>query len=125
VPRRQLSYPVSLLLVLLRKKLAECDAQGADTRLVLSREQIIEMLRVFLADTGNEARLFDRIDAHINKVVELGFLRRLRGHEDQLEVRRILKTFIDAQWLNEFEQRLATYRQPFLFSGERRQDGEE
>jgi len=110
VPRRQLSYPVSLLLVLLRKKLLESDAQGAESRLVLTREQIIEMVRVFLADGANEARFFDRADAHINKVVELGFLRRLRGNGDQLEVCRILKTFVDAQWIADFEERLAAYR---------------
>jgi hypothetical protein len=110
VPRRPLSFPVSLLLALLRKKLAECDALGADTRLVLTRGQVVEMLRVFLGESSDEARLLDRIDAHINKVVELGFLRRLRGSEDQLEVRRILKTFVDAQWLSELEQRLAEYR---------------
>lgn len=34
VVRRQLSYPVSLLLALLRKKLAEFDAGGGDTRLI-------------------------------------------------------------------------------------------
>jgi hypothetical protein len=54
--------------------------------------------------------LVDRIDADINRVVEYGFLRRLRGQDDQFEVRRILKAFVDAQWLSELEQRLAEYR---------------
>lgn len=53
----------------------------------------------------------DRMDAHINKVVELGFLRRLRGRDDQYEVRRILKAFVDAQWLSDFDRRLEGYRQ--------------
>ena len=75
IPRRALSFHVSLLLALLRKKLAEFDAQGGDTRLMLTREQIAEMVRVFLPATSNEARLTDQIDAHINKAVELGFLR--------------------------------------------------
>ncbi len=66
-------------------------------------------MRLFLPQTGNEARLLDRMDAHLNKVVELGFLHRLRGQENQFEVRRILKAFVDAQWLAEFEQRLAGY----------------
>ena len=48
IPRRALSFHVSLLLALLRKKLAEFDAQGGDTRLMLTREQIVEMVRVFL-----------------------------------------------------------------------------
>ncbi len=111
VARRQLSYPVSLLLALLRKKLAEHDATGAEPRLILSREQIVDMLRVFLPDTANEARLMDRIDSHINKVLELGLLRQLRGQQDQFEVRRILKAFVDAQWLAEFDQKLGEYRE--------------
>jgi hypothetical protein len=107
--RRQLSYPVSLILVLLRKKLAEFDAAAGDTQLVISRDQIADELRLFLPDSANEARQLDRIDAHLNKVVELGFLRRLRGHEHEFEVRRVLKAFVDAQWLGEFERRLAEY----------------
>jgi hypothetical protein len=110
IPRRQLGYPVSLLIALLRKKLAEFDAASGDTRLILGREDIIELMRVFLPDTVNQARLMDRIDNHINRVVDMGFLRRLSGRDDQFEVRRVLKAFVDAQWLNEFEQRLVAYR---------------
>ena len=62
IPRRPLSFHVSLLLALLRKKLAEFDAQGGDTRLMLTRDQIAEMMRVFLPATSNEVRLADKID---------------------------------------------------------------
>lgn len=110
VQRRQLGYAVSLLLALLRKKLAEHDAAGGDTRLILSRSQIVDLMQLFLPAGTNEARLVDRIDTDINKVVEFGFLRRLRGQNDQFEVRRILKAFVDAQWLSDLEQRLAEYR---------------
>ena len=112
IPRRQLSYPVSLLLALLRKRLAEFDASSGEARLILAREQIADLLRLFLGEGSNEAKLADRIDAHIAKVVELGFLRRLRGKDEQFEVRRILKAYVDAQWLNEFDQRLRDYSQP-------------
>ena len=110
VARRPLSFPVSLLLALLRKKLAEFDAAGGDTRLILSREQVAELLRVFMPEGSNEARLIDQVDTHLNRVVELGFARRLRGQEGLFEVQRILKAFVDAQWLGEFETRLAAYR---------------
>lgn len=116
VARRPLSFPVSLLLALLRKKLAEFDAGGAETRLVLSRDEIVELVRVFLPQSSNEARLIDQIETHINKVVELGFLRRLKSAggsargPDSYEVRRILKAFVDAQWLADFDARLAVYR---------------
>ncbi len=111
IARRQLGYAVSLLIALLRKKLAEFDAASGDARLILGRDDIAEMMRVFLPETVNQARLMDRIDQHINRVVEMGFLRRLAGRDDQFEVRRILKAFVDAQWLNDFEQRMAAYRQ--------------
>lgn len=110
VARRPLSFPVSLLLALLRKKLAEFDASGADTRLILNREAVAELLRVFLPAGSNEAKLIDQIDTHLNKIAELGFVRRLRGQDDMIEVRRILKAFVDAQWLAEFDARLAAYR---------------
>ena len=117
--RRPLSFPVSLLLALLRRKLVELDAGGGDTRLVMTRDEIVETIRVFLPDTSNEARLVDRIDSHLNRVVELGFLRPMKtgpggsartGARTTFEVRRILKAFVDAQWLAEFDARLAEYR---------------
>lgn len=113
VARRPLSFPVSLLLALLRKKLAEFDASGGDTRLVLTLQEIVELVRVFLPDSSNEARLIDQIETHINKVVELGFLRRLKmaGGPASFEVRRILKAFVDAQWLADFDARLAAYQE--------------
>lgn len=112
VARRPLSFPVSLLLALLRKKLAEFDASGGDTRLVLTRDDIIELVRVFLPDSSNEAKLIDQIETHITKIVDLGFLRRLKGANGpaSYEVRRILKAFVDAQWLAEFDARLTQYQ---------------
>ena len=127
VPRRPLGFQVSLLLVLLRKKLAEADAQGDGTRIILSREQIADLVRVFLPASANEARWMDRLDAHINKIVEMGFLRRLRGREakdGELEVQRILKAFVDAQWLSEFEQRLAAYAEHMKAESGAPQDAE-
>ncbi len=112
VQRRALSFPVSLLLALLRKKLAEFDAGGGDTRLILTRDEIVELIRVFLPSGSNEAKLIDQVETHLNKIIELGFVRRLKAPsgDQAFEVRRILKAFIDAQWLAEFDQRLHAYR---------------
>jgi len=111
VARRQLSYPVSLLLALLRKKLAEFDAGGGDTRLILSRNEVVELIRIFLPAGSNEVKLIDQVDTTLNKIAELGFIRRLRGQGQMIEVRRIIKAFVDAQWLADFDERLAEYRQ--------------
>ncbi|MEY4564461.1 MAG: hypothetical protein RLZZ618_3738 [Pseudomonadota bacterium] len=110
VARRPLTFQVSLLLALLRKKLAEFDAGGGDTRLIMSREQMADMLRVFVPEGSNQTRLIDQIDAQLNRVADLGFVRRLRGQDNMFEVQRILKAFVDAQWLAEFDARLAGYR---------------
>lgn len=110
VARRQLGYGVSLLLALLRKKLAETEATAGGGRLVLRREDIFDLVRLFLPEGTNEARMMDRLDADLAKVVELGFLRKLRGGDEAYEVRRILKAFVDAQWLDTFQQKLADYR---------------
>jgi hypothetical protein len=109
VPRRALSFHVSLVLALLRKKLTEFDVQHSDAKLVLSREQIVELVRVFMPEGSNEARLVDQIDTIISKIVELGFLRRIKDQDGSYEVRRILKAFIDGQWLSDFDRRLSEY----------------
>lgn len=109
IQRRQLPFHLSLLLALLRKKLAEFDASGSDSRLILQREEIVGLIQLFLPQSSNEAKTLKQIDTQINKVIEMGFLRRLKGQEHLFEVRRILKAFIDAQWLREFEQRLKEY----------------
>lgn len=109
VHRRTLSYPVSLLLVLLRKRLVEFETTGSEGKLVLSTDQIVEMLRVFLADSTNEAAIVDRAERTVAKVSELGFLRPLRGQQRHWEVRRILKAYVDAQTLADYAGKLQEY----------------
>lgn len=107
VPRRSLSYHVSLLLALLRKRLAEFDAADGGTRCVLTRDQIVDLVRVFLPTSGNDARAVEQVEGYISKVVDLGFLRRVpdadgggrRGGDEAYEIRRIIKAFVDPDWL--------------------------
>lgn len=126
--RRQLSFPVSLLLALLRKKLAEFDAGGGETRLILTQHEIVELLRVFLPSHTNDARLVDQIETYLNKTVEMGFLRKLKPPTGSsqpsptFEVRRIIKAFVDAHWLADLENRLEEYRRYAESSSETRDD---
>jgi hypothetical protein len=109
VKRRALTYNVSLLLVLLRKRLVEFETAAGEGKLVLSRDQIVDLLRVFLADSTDEARIVDRVDTTLKQAAELGFVRQLRGQPDQWEVRRILKAYVDAQTLSDFAGKLREY----------------
>jgi hypothetical protein len=111
IPRRSLSFPVSLLLVLLRKRLAEEDAVGGESRVILSREQITDMMLIFMPAQKNEARLNEQINSAINRAIDYGFVRKLKhGESDLLEIRRILKAFVDAQWLDDFQAHLQRYQ---------------
>lgn len=109
VRRRALTYNVSLLLVLLRKRLVEFETTGGEGRLVLTNDQIVEMLRLFQAESTNDARIADQAETTIKKAAELGFLRQLRGQRDHWEVRRILKAYVDAQTLSDFSAKLQEY----------------
>jgi hypothetical protein len=121
IARRSLPFSTSLLLALLRKRLAEFDVTDSGTRCVLSRDQIVETMRVFIPERSNEAKLVDQVDTTIQKVVDLGFLKRLRDENGMFEIRRILKAFVDAQWLSDFDAELAKYA---ALVGVTPQDGE-
>lgn len=110
VQRRQLSYPVSLLCVLLRKKIIEADAGGESARVIITREQVISMMRIFMPDSGNEAKVSDQIDTALRRVIELGFVRQLDTEKETFEVRRIIRAFIDAQTISSLDEKLKEYR---------------
>lgn len=110
ISRRQLSFSVSLLLALLRKRLIEFDTAGDGTRLIVSREEAVSMMSPFFPATTNEAKLSDKADTALNKVKELGFIRQMRGSDQRFEVLRILKAFVDAQWLQELDAKLEAYK---------------
>lgn len=109
IRRRALTYADSLLLVLLRKRMVEFESAGDQGQLVLTSDEIAEMIQLFLARSTDEARVLKQVDTSINRLVTMGFLRQLRGRRDTWEVRRILKAYVDGQTLSDFAARLAEY----------------
>lgn len=109
IARHTLSFTTSLLIALLRKRLLEFDTSSSEVRLILSRDQILDLVRVYAPANQDEVKFGREIDRHIKRIEELGFLHGLRGSNDQYEVRRIIRAFVDAQWLGEFDQRLRAY----------------
>jgi hypothetical protein len=110
VAKRPLTYQTSLLLALLRKRLAEFDAGGEGTRLIMTRDEILDMVGIFLPESGNEAKIMDSMEKNINRIKEMGFVRQLKNQANVYEVRGIIKAFVDAEWLDVFEKRLGEYR---------------
>lgn len=109
IARHTLSFGTSLLVALLRKRLLEFDTSSSEVRLILSRDQIIDLVRIYRRSNLDDIKLGREIDRDIKRVEDLGFLHQLGGSSDQYEVRRIIRSFVDGQWLAEFDQRLAEY----------------
>ena len=109
IRRRSLTYADSLLLVLLRKRLAEFESAGDPGQLVLTHDEIVEMIQLFLARSTDEAREAHQVDASINRLVGMGFLSQLKDRKGTWEVRRILKAYVDAETLSDFSAKLAEY----------------
>ncbi len=117
VKRHKLPYTASMLLALLRKRLAEFDADSTEGQLVVSTEQLTEAMRLYLPGASNETKTHREIELAIKRVKELGFLRQLRGSSDQFEVRPILRAFVDGQFLADLDAELDRYLA--TLSGER------
>ncbi|MCW5588333.1 MAG: DUF4194 domain-containing protein [Legionellales bacterium] len=107
VRRMPLSFEVSLLCVLLREALEQFDFKvNDDHRLVLHRTDIYELLKLFYAERTDETKQVKRFDTLINRVVELGFLKELKGNQHSFEVRRIIKAQFDAEKLGEIKAQM-------------------
>lgn len=108
--RDRLAYHVTLLCVLLRERLDQFDASASESdRLILTLADIHELLRLFVKERSDERVLLRKIDAAIERVVDLGFLRRLGGAEERFEVRRIIRARIETEILPEIKARLERY----------------
>lgn len=110
--RRQLSFRVTVFCVLLRDQLRQFDASDATGRLVLSIEQIRELLQPYLPEENNEDRFRREVEGLVKQTIEFGFLKRLSGQDENYEVRSILKAKIDADTLELLKQKLETYANP-------------
>jgi len=110
VSKRELSYKVSLLLVLLRKRLVDFELQNENYKAVVTLQELQEELQNFIADRFDEVKFQKEILATIKKVEELCFLKKLNAKESSYEIRPAIKAFVDAQWLSEFDAKLQEYQ---------------
>jgi hypothetical protein len=124
VPRHQLSYPVSLILVMLRKSMGEYDAVNGDSRLIITKADIIEKMRGFFRPKANEVKFVGEMERHIQRIVDMGFLRPLKDGDTAYEIEPVLKSFVTASWLSEFEERLQDFAARYA-AGDTEREGDE
>jgi hypothetical protein len=109
IDKRQLNFHVSLLCLLLRKNLIENDSEGESTKAILSKDEIVNLMKPFYKETSNEAKQLNQIQTAINKVVDEGFLRRMKTEEEQYEINRIIKAFVNAETVKEELEKLKNH----------------
>lgn len=107
--KRQLNFFTSLLCIVLRKYLLEQDAQGGTVRAIITQQEIINRAKVFLPAASDEAKQEDKMITTINKVIEIGFLRKLDDTGNTYEIHRIIKGFVNATVIDDTLQKLERY----------------
>ena len=113
---RELSFKVSLLCVLLRKRRVDFDMQNENERAIVTKEDIINELLFFLDIKFNEIKIKKDIESTIKKVEELGFLKRLKIADEAYEIKSSIKSFVDASWLDDFDNKLKEYKDANLWN---------
>ncbi len=109
IERRQLNFHVSLLCLLLRKHLIENDREGETSKAILTREEIIQLVKPFYKETTNEANQQKQIEAAMKRVIDEGFLRKMKTEDEHYEINRIIKAFVNADVVKDSLDKLQTY----------------
>lgn len=104
--KRQLNFYTSLLCLVLRKYLLEQDAQGGAVRAIITQQEIVRRTRAFLPVASDEAKQQDKIITTINKVIDIGFLRKLEDNDNNYEIHRIIKGYVNADVIDDMLRRL-------------------
>lgn len=112
IRRMPLTYEQTLLCALLREWMDEFEVTDTESRnLYVSHAQICERIEIFFKDSPNQVRLLKNLDALIRDMNEFDFLKRVGEtavlkEENLYEVRRIIKSRITSDKLEEFKQKL-------------------
>lgn len=100
--RHQLTYHCTVLLVLLRQRMTQAEADEATPRLIMTGAQLVEEMRLYHPPGTAE----EKIAMDISRLEALGYLRKLTGQDDTYEARRVIKAVVTAEWLEEFADKL-------------------
>src|ERR1039458_4863154 len=94
--RAQLTFLDSIMLLHLRQRLSQADAQGE--RAVISVDEISEYMSVYERSTNTDRAGFNkRIQASIEKVKRHSILQKIRSSEDRFQISPTLKLLFSAE----------------------------
>lgn len=112
-----LSPNLSLLCVILREALDQFDAsENQSAALVMKQSEIKDRLSSFIPETSDQSKVQAKLDSYLTRLCELTFLRELTEEQTQtfpgeikdrtFEVRRIIRSKINAEFMEEFKNKL-------------------
>lgn len=116
IQKRELSYKVSLLCIILRKKIAEFDMQNENEKAIVTKEDMITSMLLFLDIKFNEVKIKKEMEATIKKVEDLGFLKKVKNFEDTYEIKSSIKSFVNISFLEDFDKKLVEYKKANLWN---------
>jgi hypothetical protein len=107
IRKQPLSRQVSILIVVLRQIVIEKENSGSDDRIIVSFDDIADKYRAFYPNSNDdEKKFFTNLKSYLKKVIDLDFIRELKSEEDNYEIKPIIVSFVDMDWLNNFKDRL-------------------
>ena len=120
IKKNPLSIGMSLLCVLLREALDNFDSsQSQAAFLVLKESEIKDMLTLYLPEQNDQTKLYAKFDAYITQLINLTFIKEVncsetsnstnQKHDREFEIRRIIRSKIDAEFLSEFKSKLKNF----------------
>ncbi|MCF2737205.1 DUF4194 domain-containing protein [Bacteroides caecigallinarum] len=113
IPRQQLGFEISVILIILRQMLEEFDSNMDElyaTERFVSADELKERIEIFLPERFNRVKLLSEIDTYINRIVALGYLKLIkRDNVNTYQIHRIIKEKVTLDKLQEFKDKLQEY----------------
>ena len=110
--RDKLTKGVAIIGVVLRERLLQFDEKVHDeSRLIVGKDEIIQMVAPFFPETNDEIKADKRIEGAINKAEEMGLLRKMPGGDsnESYEVRRVIKARFPVETLKALREQLEAH----------------
>ncbi len=109
VRKQPLTFKMSLFLALLRNEINEFDGANGDSMLVVKEEEMVQKMKPYFPETSDEVKFINSIKTCFSKALDMKIVMPVRDNELAYEVQPILRRFVDAEWLSEFNKELERY----------------
>ena len=111
--KRQLGFETSVILIILRQLIEEFENNPTEavSEKYITHEELVNEIELFLNEKYNKVQFFKDIDKYIKRIVELGYLKEVKGDttEQRYKIHKIITEKITLDILNEFNEKLKKY----------------